>query len=149
MRKAFTIVIGLIAILAYAGPSRAGDDRELVKMPAMMQEHMLASMRDHLLTVGEITADLAAEKYDAAGKVAEERLGLSSFDLHGASHMAPYMPKPMQEAGTSLHKAASRFALAAADADVDPSYESMKKLHIALNDMLSACNACHSGYRIR
>ena len=149
MRKATIIAVGLIAVLASTGSSRAGDDRELVKMPAMMQEHMLASMRGHLLTVGEITADLAAEKYDAAGKVAEERLGLSSFDLHGASHMAPYMPKPMQEAGTSLHKAASRFAIAAADADVDPSYESMKKLHIALNDMLSACNACHSGYRIR
>lgn len=149
MRKAFTIVIALTAVLASTGSSRAADDRELVKMPAMMQEHMLASMRDHLLTLGEITADLAAEKYDAAGKLAEERLGLSSFELHGASHMAGFMPKPMQEAGTALHKASSRFAIAAQDADVDRSYESMKKLHIALNDMLSACNACHSGYRLR
>ncbi len=149
MRKAVTIAFGLFALVASIGTARADDNRELVQMPAMMQQHMLASMRDHLATLGEITADLSAEKYDAAGKVAEERLGLSSFELHGAAHMAGYMPKPMQEAGTALHRASSRFAIAAQDADVDRSYESMKKLHTALNDMLSACNACHSGYRIR
>ena len=149
MHKAVSIACGLLALLAFTGPTRADDGRQLVRMPPMMQQHMLASMRDHLATLGEIIADMAAEKYDAAGKVAEERLGLSSFELHDAAHMAPYMPKPMQEAGTALHKAASRFALAAQDADVDRSYESMKTLHVALNDMLSACNACHSGYRIR
>lgn len=147
MRSAVTALFTILVLAA--GSGHAAETRELVKMPANMQEHMLTSMRDHLATLGEITADLAAEKYEAAGKLAEARLGLSSFDQHGAAHMAPYMPKPMQEAGSALHKASSRFAIAAQDADVERSYASMKMLHAALDEMLSACNACHSGYRIR
>lgn len=137
------------AIIVSASVAQAADSRELVKMPAMMQEHMLASMRDHLVALDEILAAVSAENYDQASKVAEERLGMSSFDLHGASHMAPYMPKPMQEAGGSLHRAASRFAIAAQDADIDRSYASMKTLMGALSEMTAACNACHAGYRIR
>ena len=144
-----TATVGLFGILTAGGSARAGDDRELVKMPAMMQEHLLASMRDHLLVIGGILDDLKAEKFDAAAKAAEARLGLSSFGLHDSAHMAAFMPKPMQDAGTELHKAASRFALVAQEADVERSYESMTKLSGALAEMVSSCNACHVGYRIR
>ncbi len=152
MRRLFFILlaaVGIAALSAAVGTARAGEDRELVKMPAMMQEHMLASMRDHLMTLGEIFADLTVENFDAAAKAAETRLGLSSFALHDSAHMAAFMPKPMQDAGTELHKAASRFAIVAQEADVERSYESMKKLNGALAEMVSSCNACHVGYRIR
>ncbi|MBI5165657.1 MAG: hypothetical protein HY985_17365 [Magnetospirillum sp.] len=148
MRKiAFSGAIA--AMLVAAGGASAADNRELVKMPGQMQEHMLESMRDHLVALDEILAAVSAEKYDEASKVAEERLGMSSFELHGASHMAAYMPKPMQDAGGSLHRAASRFAIAAKDTDLDRSYPAMKKLMGALSEMTTACNSCHVSYRIR
>ena len=78
----------------------------------MMQTHMLANMRDHLVAINEIIAYIAADDLDKAGEVAEERLGMSALDNHHASHMAKFMPKGMREHGTAMHKAASRFAVA-------------------------------------
>lgn len=139
----------MLAVAGMAFPAVAQDTREMVTLPAPMQEHMLASMRDHLDVLNQILADIAAERYSDAGKLAEQRLGMSSFGLHGASHMAPYMPKGMQEAGGALHRASSRFALAAEDADVHRSYDSLKKLTAAISEMTAACSSCHASYRIR
>ncbi|MGE5546510.1 MAG: hypothetical protein ACM33T_06420 [Solirubrobacterales bacterium] len=141
--------LALAALLALTSPARADDQRQMVTMPAPMQEHMLASMRDHLATLGEILSALAAERFDDAAKVAESRLGMSSYGLHGAAHMAPYMPDGMKQAGNALHHAASRFALAAQEVDLDRSYSGMRRLTAALDEMTAACNACHAGYRIR
>lgn len=137
------------AILSVITPARADDARELVTLPPMMQDHMLANMRDHLAVLHEILTDIATEKFTDAGKVAEARLGMSSLALHGASHMAPHMPKGMQNAGSEMHHAASRFALMAQEADIDRSYDAMKKLMGAMGDVTAACAACHAGYRIR
>lgn len=141
--------LALAALLALTSPARADDQRQMVTMPAPMQEHMLASMRDHLATLGEILSALAAERFDDAAKVAESRLGMSSYGLHGAAHMAPYMPDGMKQAGNALHHAASRFALAAQEVDLDRSYSGMRRLTASLDEMTAACNACHAGYRIR
>ncbi len=151
MRRSIPILLAAVAAsgLLASGGARAGDERELVRMPSMMQEHLLASMSDHLIVLGGILVDLTAERFDDAGKAAEARLGLSSFGLHDSAHMAAFMPKPMQEAGRELHRAASRFAIVAQEADVERSYESMKKVSGALAEMVAACNACHVGYRIR
>ncbi len=143
------IVCACVMVCGAKAGQAAEDSREMVTMPQMMQDHMLTSMRDHLVVLNEVLGDLAAERYENAAKVAEERLGMSSFALHGSSHMAAYMPKGMQEAGNALHHAASRFALAAQEVDIDRTYAGMRRLTGALNEMTAACNACHSGYRIR
>jgi len=148
MYKMLTIGAAILALLATADASRAEDERQLVEMPEMMQQHMLTNMRDHLKALGEILADISTEKYDDAAKVAEERLGMSSLERHHAAHMAPYMPQPMQDAGIAFHRAASRFGIVAKNADVERSYDSMKQLDAALSDTLGACNACHASYRI-
>lgn len=138
--------------VAGAEPSQGGatgDRRELVRLPAPMQEHMLANMRDHLATLNEISGALADGKFDAAAKLAEQRLGMSSLSLHGAAHMAPYMPQPMQDIGTGMHRAASRLAITIQDADVAPSVEAMAKVNRGLHELTSACVSCHASYRIR
>lgn len=149
MKKVSSVAVCAAVIAWTAAPVWAAEERELVRMPAMMQEHMLTSMRDHLDVLNEVLADLAAERFTDAGRVAETRLGTSSFGQHDAAHMAPYMPKGMQEAGTALHRAASRFALAAEETDLDRSYKGMTTLTGALSEMTAACSACHTGYRIR
>jgi len=108
----------------------------------MMQNHMLSNMRDHLATFNEILRDLGNNELDKAAEIAEARLGMSSLDLHGARHLAGFMPKDMQAAGTRMHKAASQFALKAQEGELLPAYKS-------LTEITSACVACHSAYRIR
>lgn len=118
------------------------DSRQLVELPEMMQDHMLSNMRDHLMAINEILINMANGQLDQAAEIAESRLGMSSLESHGASHMARFMPEDMRKAGTSMHRAASRFALKAQEGEILPAYN-------ALSEITSACVTCHAGYRIR
>lgn len=135
---------GLVALLLAlsTGPGLAADDRQLVEMPPRMQAHMLANMRDHLVTIDSILRHLAVGEGDQAADLAEARLGMSSLDSHGASHMAGFMPSEMQQIGTGMHQAASRFARIAREGESMASYR-------ALQEVTAACVACHAGFRIR
>lgn len=123
----------------------AKDGRQLVKFPKQMREHTLANMRDHLLALQEIQSALAKSDYDRAADVAENRLGMSSLGLHGAHESSKFMPKGMQEAGTAMHRGASRFSMIARDAAVTGE---VKPAIGALSEVMAACVACHSGYRL-
>jgi hypothetical protein len=125
--------------------SAAEDSRQPVAMPAMMQEHMRANMRDHLLAVSEIQAALAAGQFDAAAAIAEQRLGMTSLEAHGARHMATMMPESMQAIGTAMHRAASRFAMTAQAAAVDGD---LARALGGLAEVTQQCVACHAGYRL-
>jgi hypothetical protein len=131
-----------LALFANGHIQAAQDGRQLVQLPEMMQTHMLANMRDHLATLDEILAALAEGKLDRAADIAENRLGMSSLDKHGASHMAPYMPEQMRNTGTEMHRAASRFALTAQEGDPLRAYASLQ--HVT-----AECVNCHAAYRIR
>jgi len=127
-------------------PSEIPDTRELVHFPAPLIKHELANMRDHLITLSRIQEYLSKKDFDKAGELAEKRLGMSSFGLHGAHEVAPYMPKGMQEAGTAMHHAASRFAIATQRAAIDGDVAHALG---ALNEVTQACVACHAAYRLR
>ncbi|MBT3308507.1 MAG: cytochrome c [Gammaproteobacteria bacterium] len=122
-------------------PATQADDRKLVQMPKMMQEHMLGNMRDHVKAIHEILSALSRGELDQVALVAEERLGMSSLDNHGASHMAGFMPKQMGAIGTDMHGAASRLARIAEEGDRLETYDQ-------LNEVTATCVACHVGYRI-
>jgi hypothetical protein len=130
-------------------PGAAVDVRESVRLPEPMQQHMLSNMRDHLVTLNEIIGAVGDAKFDDAAKLAEQRLGMSSLSLHDAAHMAPFMPKPMQDIGTSMHRAASRLVIVLQDASVSPTVDSLRSVSRALHEVTSACAACHASYRIR
>jgi hypothetical protein len=147
MRSVLFAVLVLLA--ATAGAGQAQDSRELVRLPEPMQEHMLGNMRDHLATLSEIIGDVGDGKLDHAAKLAEQRLGTSSLVSHGAAHMAPFMPKPMQDIGTSMHRAASRLAIVLQDTSVSPTFDAMRDVSRALHEVTSTCAACHASYRIR
>ncbi|MDE2579526.1 MAG: cytochrome c [Hyphomicrobiales bacterium] len=129
-----------------AGLAQAADARMLVKFPEPLVEHTLTNMRDHLLALQEIQEHLGMGHADVAAQIAENRLGMSSLQLHGAHDVAQHMPAGMQEAGEAMHRAASQFAITAANAGVT---NDMKPVFSALAKVTSACVACHAAYRIR
>jgi len=123
----------------------ADDSRQPVSMPAMMQEHMRANMRDHLLAISEIQVALASNHYDAAAEIAEKRLGMTSLDAHGARHVAGFMPDGMRATGTAMHHAASRFAVTSQEAAVTGD---LRRVLEGLAEVTRQCVACHAGYRL-
>ncbi len=140
MIKQLTAAICLTVGVTTATAS--GESRQLVEMPPMMQEHMMGNMRDHLAAINEILLHMGSGQLDQAAEIAESRLGMSSLQAHGASHMAGFMPEGMRSAGTRMHRAASRFALKTQEGELLPAYR-------ALSEITTACVACHAGYRIR
>jgi len=122
------------------------DTRQPVEFPPQLRTHELANMRDHLSTLARIQAALSNNAIDEASDLAERRLGMSSFGLHGAHEVAEFMPKGMQEIGTQMHRAASRFALEATSAgatgDIRPALSALAKV-------TQQCVACHAAYRLK
>ena len=142
MRKYFHSFATLLLVMSCNTVFADGDSRQTVELPKMMQQHMMTNMRDHLAAINEILMHLSKDQPDQAADIAEQRLGMSSMQSHGAGHMAKFMPEGMQEAGSNMHRAASRFALKAQEGDLLPAYAS-------LSEVTSACVACHAAYRIR
>lgn len=144
-----TVAAGVWLATSITSTAADEDTREFVKLPPMMQAHMLTNMRDHLVALDEILVELSEGNVDAAAAIAEKRLGMSSLSLHGAEHLAPFMPEAMREIGTQMHRAASQFVIVAQDAELNPGKESQHKVYRALQNITRNCNACHQSYRIR
>jgi hypothetical protein len=143
------------ALLLASGPALAQhrdhhapatDTRALVQFPPALVAHTLANMRDHLAALQEISEALAGGRNDQAAKIAEERLGMSSLQRHGAHDVAKFMPQGMRDAGTAMHRAASRFAIEAQNAGATGD---LKPALGVLGQVMSACVGCHAGYRLR
>ena len=130
---------------AAASAPAPSDQRQLVKFPEPMRVHTITNMRDHLLALQEIDDALSRNDFDKASRVAEQRLGMSSLELHGATHMAPYMPQGMQDLGTQMHRSASRFAVEAQNASVS---NDVRPALAALSTVMQQCVACHAAYRL-
>jgi hypothetical protein len=143
MKRAVLIVSLLIGVAALS--AQAEDARERVELPPRMQAHMLASMRDHLAALETITRQLADGQYQAASETGEGDLLMSAMQAHGAAHMGPFMPEPMRAIGSGMHRAASRLAIAARDAEVTSNLGAALG---ALSQVMQRCVACHKGFRI-
>lgn len=141
------LIVSCLAAAACVGSVIAadGDPRQLVQLPDPMRQHMLGNMRDHLLAMTQIQQALGAGEYQRAADIAEQRIGMSSMAAHGAAHMAPFMPQPMQDIGTQMHKAASQFARVAQETGADGN---VGRAVASLSKITEQCVACHAGYRV-
>jgi len=142
MKCPLTIIVPVLVLSTGVMAIAEEDSRQSVELPEMMEQHMMSNMRNHLAAINEILASLANDRLEQAADIAESQLGMSSLEMHEASHMAEFMPKGMRQAGMSMHRAASRFALKAQEGDVLAAYA-------ALSEITSACVNCHSQYRVR
>jgi hypothetical protein len=156
---AAVIVAALVALSSWAIAQQHGgthrhhgavtpndDSRILVQFPAELTQHTLANMRDHLLALQEIQEALAAKQEVKAARVAEERLGMTSLQLHGAHEVAKYMPQGMQDIGSEMHRSASWFAIEAQNAGVTGD---LRPALTALSKVTGQCVGCHAGYRLK
>ena len=143
--SAVALLLTLLLLSAAHTNASGGDDRQLVELPPPMRQHMLSNMRDHLQAVSEIQSALASGEFERAADIAENRLGMSSLNSHGASHMAKFMPEKMQSIGSEMHRSASRFAViaqqSAVSGDLIPALESLATI-------TQQCVACHAAYRV-
>jgi uncharacterized protein YfaS (alpha-2-macroglobulin family) len=131
---------------AGSGKTQPVDTRQAVQFPPQLREHTLANMRDHLLALQQMQEALSRNDYDGAEKTAEARLGMSSLTAHGAHEVARYMPKGMQDAGTAMHRSASRFAVSLQEASITGD---LRKPLAELATVTASCVACHAGYRLK
>jgi len=134
----------LLPALAMGAPET--DTRQIIDVPGPIREQILVNMRDHLLAIQQIAAELAQDHFDAAADLAEERLGMTAMQRHGGHEIARYMPDGMRATATAMHHAGSRLAIVARDAAVttDPAGSIA-----ALSNVMAQCVACHSGYRMQ
>lgn len=142
MNYRFAILAAMFSMSLATATSAASDPRQLVELPAQMEAHMLQNMRGHLVAIDRLLLLLGEEKFDEASELAESELGMSSLSKHGASHIAPFYPEGMRQAGTAMHRSASQFARTAQEGEVLAAYRALQKI-------TAACNACHAGYRVR
>ncbi len=140
MRTSLLAILLLSFVLSYASAAEQ-DTREQVNFPKKIQQHMLSNMRDHLVVINEILIYLSTDEMDKAADIAENRLGMSAMSSHGAGEQAQYMPDGMKKAGSSMHRAASRFARKSEEGDPAEAYK-------ALQEVTSACIACHAAYKV-
>jgi hypothetical protein len=151
---AMALALGGCASQAIHDPSQhaphaagdAADGRELVRFPDDMRIHTLANMRDHLATLEQINRALAGGEYERAAELAEKRLGMTSLEAHGAAHLAGFMPQGMQQIGSGMHRAASRFAIEAQNASLNNDPKTALR---ALGEVMQQCVACHAAYRLQ
>ena len=142
MNYRYLITGFLVPFLVATNAFPESDTRVMVELPAPMKAHMLKNMRAHLTVIDRLLLLLSEEQFDAAADLAESELGMSSLNKHGASHIAPYYPKGMQQAGTQMHRSASQFSRIAQEGEILASYK-------ALRNITAACTGCHAGYRVQ
>ncbi len=134
------------------------DTRAEVEVPGPMKTMMLANMRSHQQAVAEILTALGKGDGEAAAKIAETRLGMGSPGSAACKPnaktgelgdmpkmMASHMPEEMRALGMTMHEQATKFAQEAAKVkqggDLRPALAE-------LGQVVQACNACHSNYRL-
>ena len=71
MNKILHITAPTLLVFASTISVADNDSRQLVKLPEMMQQHMMSNMRDHLVVINEILINLANDKLDEAADIAE------------------------------------------------------------------------------
>jgi hypothetical protein len=136
----------LALVLQTAAGSDLEDARESVDLPAPLRAELLSHMRDHLAAIEGVSRLLAAGDYAAAADTAESRLGMSAIGTHGGPHIGRHFPEGMRAIGMGMHRAASRFATVARDAEVGGD---LGAVFNGLADVMAQCVACHNGYRVR
>lgn len=117
------------------------DERTELKIPApmkVMQKHM---MRQHMATVAEIAAALAESNLNMAAEIAKGKLGWNQEEEKRCSTVEKMTGEAdFTKFGKAVHQKADELADAAKAGNRD-------KALLALSELITNCNACHTKFR--
>lgn len=121
--------------------SPKADERTELKIPAPVKIMQKGMMRQHMDTVAEITAALAANDLDKAAEVAKSKLGWNQEEEKRCSTVGKMTGEAdFTKLGKAVHKKADELAEAAKGGNRD-------KALTALSELITNCNACHMKFR--
>jgi cytochrome c556 len=134
-----------LAVVAGAVPAAAaeGDARTPVRLPAEMRADFLAEMRQHMDSLDDVIAAVAAGNFKDAAKVAREHLVPGSGKGFGR-----HLPIEFREIGLGMHRAAAEFAEVAEAAGAPPADADWRRVMAALKEISGHCRACHDAFRV-
>lgn len=122
------------------------DTRKLINMPPYARDLMRQDMLAHMTALSQIFNALADGRKELAASIAETQIGFSSMGKHrgSAQGMGPggYMPPEMRQLGWTMHRAGSDLAKVIKE-------DNPQKTYNALQEVMTACMACHYAYRTR
>lgn len=117
------------------------DDRTELKIPAPVKAMQKKMMRQHMDTLSEITAALAANDLNKAAEVAKTKLGWNQEEEKKCSMVEKMTGEPdFTKLGKAVHQKADELADAAKAGNRD-------KALAAMSELINNCNACHSKFR--
>ena len=117
------------------------DERIELKLPAPMKVMQKRMMRQHMDTIGEIVAALAAGDLSRAAQVAEEQLGWSEKWQQECEMLEKMTGEAdILKLGMAMHFKADELADAAKAGNRD-------RALAHLSELINNCNACHNKFR--
>lgn len=138
-------LVSFVVVCAVSIPVTATAGREKAELPEFASKHLMSTMRSHLGALEEITRLLSEHQFEKAAAIAEQRLGMSSVEMHYEKFVGKYMPKSMRVMGKKMHEAATQFSVTARSAKEDD----LEKVLAGLADVMEQCGSCHSSYRVK
>ena len=117
------------------------DERTELKISAPMKVMQKGMMRQHMATVAEITAALAANDLSKAAEIAKGKLGWNQEEEKRCSTVEKITGEAdFTKFGKAVHQKADELADAAKAGNRD-------KALVALSELITNCNACHMKFR--
>lgn len=117
------------------------ETRTALKFPEPMKVMHKRMMREHLTTLGEITAALATNDLNKAADIAKSKLGWNPTEEKRCSLMGQISgEKDFLAYGKAVHVKADELADAAKAGKRDIALAT-------LSELINNCNACHNKYR--
>jgi len=141
----YKILISVLLFCMLSIPLIANAERQSAELPGHVSKHLMATMRNNLESLADITHFLAESKYIEAADMAEKNLGTSSMEIHFKKFVGKYLPKGMRKISQQMHKASSDFAATARESEKDGD---VNKAFAALSQVMNQCVACHDLYKI-
>jgi cytochrome c556 len=138
-RIAFCLLITSLMVT----PAAAEDPRAPTKLPPDVRAAFMEEMRQHMDSLDDVIAALAAADFAAAAKAARTELAIG-----GGKGFGRFMPVEFREMGMAMHRAAADFGDVAASVPAEPSGADWKRTVGALEDISAQCRACHSAFKV-
>ncbi len=177
IKKLQIILLSIFLLpLSYLVMAEETDPRNLVEMPPKMQQHFLANMRGHFVSLDAIIAALADEDFEKAADIADNQLGMhkrhqcedaghENHKGHQQEHdhksIAKELGKELDSDKSQEHKGFGKVMppemkamgmqlhhAASEFATVAKNGDTQESLK-ALQKVSSACVACHQAFRVR